>query len=179
MSGQLESRVRAALHAELDAYIDVNFNPRVSGPWDACESPIERALAVAVCLLAGIRGYGQRVVWKGDALPESAIDGRDVLRIAPQYSIGKYRVDLLVGFSGAGGLDVGYIAVECDGHDFHEKTKEQAQRDKSRDRELSSRLARVVRFTGSEIHSDPWKCANEVIELALLLWHQQTKGGSQ
>ena len=30
------------------------------------------------------------------------------------------------------------IVVECDGHDFHEKTKEQAARDKSRERDLRS-----------------------------------------
>lgn len=43
------------------------------------------------------------------------------------------------------------LAVECDGHDFHEKTKEQARRDKSRDRILISHGIHTIRFTGSEI----------------------------
>ncbi len=43
------------------------------------------------------------------------------------------------------------IAIECDGHDFHEKTKEQAQRDKEKDRILQSNGWLVARFTGSEI----------------------------
>jgi hypothetical protein len=48
--------------------------------------------------------------------------------------------------------DVGY-AIECDGHDWHEKTREQARRD------------RVIRFTGSEIMKDPSKCVDEIIEI--------------
>ena len=47
------------------------------------------------------------------------------------------------------------IAVELDGHDFHEKTKEQAQRDKEKDRWLQSQGWIVARFTGSEVWNDP------------------------
>jgi very-short-patch-repair endonuclease len=55
--------------------------------------------------------------------------------------------------------------VECDGHDFHERTKEQAQRDKSRDRYLQANGWRVLRFTGSEIHRTPEKCADEIASI--------------
>lgn len=55
------------------------------------------------------------------------------------------------------------IVVECDGHDFHERTKEQAARDRARDRERQSAGAIVFRFTGSEIHADPFKCSDELI----------------
>ena len=41
------------------------------------------------------------------------------------------------------------IVVECDGHDFHEKTKDQVARDKSRVRDLEIAGWRVLRFTGS------------------------------
>ena len=43
------------------------------------------------------------------------------------------------------------IVVELDGHDFHEKTKEQAQKDKDRDRSLTRAGYKIMRFTGSEI----------------------------
>lgn len=43
------------------------------------------------------------------------------------------------------------LAIECDGHDFHEKTKEQARRDKSRDRLLMANGIHTIRFTGSEV----------------------------
>ena len=54
------------------------------------------------------------------------------------------------------------MIVEADGHDFHEKTKEQAAKDKSRDRAMLAAGYRVMRFTGSEIWHDPHKCAQEV-----------------
>ena len=57
------------------------------------------------------------------------------------------------------------VAIECDGHEFHERTKEQAQRDKERDRQLTLDGFTVIRFTGSEIWRDPMKCAEQVDEL--------------
>lgn len=56
------------------------------------------------------------------------------------------------------------IVVECDGHNFHERTKDQARHDKERDRWMLSKGIRVFRFTGSEIFADPIKCAMEVVE---------------
>ncbi len=81
--------------------------------------------------------------------------------IAPQVVCGRYRVDFMalgrIGFNACMAF-----AVECDGHEFHEKTKEQAQRDKLRDRELVRDGIRVLRFTGSEIWRSPEMCAHEV-----------------
>ena len=54
------------------------------------------------------------------------------------------------------------MAVELDGHDFHEKTKEQSKNDKERDRILQSHGYFVARYTGSEIYNNPQKvCADE------------------
>jgi very-short-patch-repair endonuclease len=39
-----------------------------------------------------------------------------------------------------------------------ERNKEQAAKDKSRDRELAGMGIQVMRFTGSEIHRDAAKC---------------------
>ena len=64
------------------------------------------------------------------------------------------------------------IAVECDGHDFHEKTKEQARHDKQRERALIKGGYNVIRFTGSEIYEDPYKCADEIAEVARALIKQ-------
>ena len=73
--------------------------------------------------------------------------------IFPQYRIGRYRVDFLVKIG-----DLSKIIIECDGHNFHEKTKEQAQNDKRRDRELQSLGFKVFRFTGSEIWNSIGDC---------------------
>jgi very-short-patch-repair endonuclease len=91
-----------------------------------------------------------------------------------QRSIDKYRVDFIlerwerdyicVGSSTASCPEVmlkARVIVECDGHDFHERTKEQAERDKSRDRELQALGYPVYRFTGSEIWRSAYRCASE------------------
>jgi hypothetical protein len=58
------------------------------------------------------------------------------------------------------------IAIEVDGHDYHERTKEQARRDRSRDRVLQAAGYVVMRFTGSELWANPMKCADEVFAMA-------------
>jgi very-short-patch-repair endonuclease len=59
------------------------------------------------------------------------------------------------------------FVIECDGHDFHEKTKEQAKKDKKRDRDLTQEGYIVIRFTGSEIYENPTICAREVTNIIL------------
>ncbi len=54
------------------------------------------------------------------------------------------------------------LVIECDGHDFHEKTKEQARQDKQRDRWLITNNIFVLRYTGSEIYNHPGKATIEV-----------------
>lgn len=68
----------------------------------------------------------------------------------PQVQCVPHRVDFLfIGF--CHDLKPTLVAVECDGHDFHERNKEQVAIDKSRDRELASMGIQVMHFTGSEI----------------------------
>jgi hypothetical protein len=55
------------------------------------------------------------------------------------------------------------LIVECDGHDFHERTKEQAARDRARDRWAVDNDYEIFRFTGSEIWRRPWECGLQVL----------------
>jgi very-short-patch-repair endonuclease len=106
------------------------------------------------------------------SLCESPIElmlGQALLRwldIEPQFAVcihGKrYRIDFAVIVPGDDSLK---IAVECDGHSFHERTKEQAQRDRSRDRALVADGWKVMRFTGREITKDALRCAEEVFRV--------------
>lgn len=84
-----------------------------------------------------------------------------LVTIKRQVAIANYRADFLVTGRDNTGQKVS-IVVECDGHEFHEKTKEQADRDKGRDRVLQSLGHQVVRFTGSDIHRNADRCAMEV-----------------
>lgn len=79
-------------------------------------------------------------------------------RIHPQHRVGSYRADFYITFMGNG------VIVECDGHDYHERTKEQAEHDKKRDRAITSAGIPVFRFTGRELHRDPSACVEEVVD---------------
>jgi very-short-patch-repair endonuclease len=114
-----------------------------AGTWrfllQKCESPIEERLLLHV--LGACHGL--------------AFD------VDTQTNVGPYRIDMTVVFGTT------RLAVECDGHDFHERTKEQAARDKARDRYLVSQGWIVLRFTGSEVWKDAALCAVEILDIAL------------
>ncbi len=57
------------------------------------------------------------------------------------------------------------LVVECDGHEFHERTKAQVKNDNKRQRNLQSNGYIVVRFSGSEIYEDPKYCCNQLIDI--------------
>jgi very-short-patch-repair endonuclease len=119
------------------------------------ESPIEFEFAQAVYLCSIVHH---------NSCPSPLYAGAAIFTVHPQIEIGNYRVDFLIK-SKSGDTQ---IVVECDGHDFHEKTKEQAAKDKKRDRYLVGRGFKVLRFTGHEIWKDPWLCALEVNDLIMM-----------
>lgn len=57
------------------------------------------------------------------------------------------------------------MVIECDGHEFHERTKEQARRDRERDRFLQSIGYLVFRYTGAEIWADVFERADEAVKV--------------
>lgn len=57
------------------------------------------------------------------------------------------------------------LCVECDGHNFHEKTKEQVSKDKSRERDIMSKGLNLIRFSGSEIYTKSNKCAIQTLKI--------------
>lgn len=83
------------------------------------------------------------------------------------------QVCLRLGGLGVKGRSEQRIIIECDGHDFHEKTKQQASRDKKRDRDLTTLGYAIYRFTGSEIFKNPSRCFDEVYENTSLFFAVQ------
>lgn len=126
------------------------------------ESPIESLMMAG--FLASHR-FGPRLTLRE---PESFKDFVEnekapALYVFPQVTLlDKFRVDFVVARKMPDEKPQ-YIVVECDGHEFHEKTREQAERDKSRDRELTTAGYTVMRFTGREIWRNAIKCADQVI----------------
>lgn len=137
-------------------YIRMEFE----GALGACESPIEAKLVLA---LFEHPEFDSMLVRVGASVPYFGCL-IDELELCPQFVIGSYRCDFAFRQSHPNGTQT-RIIVECDGHDFHERTKEQAQRDKSRDRYLQANGWKVLRFTGSEIHRTPEKCAAEIASI--------------
>ena len=54
------------------------------------------------------------------------------------------------------------VIVECDGHDFHEKTKQQVKKDNERQMALQLAGYDVIHFSGSQVYENPMKCVKEV-----------------
>lgn len=55
------------------------------------------------------------------------------------------------------------IGVELDGHDYHEKSREDVIRRNQRDRDLAAAKWRVLHFSGSELHRNPMFAVVEVL----------------
>jgi len=117
---------------------------------ERCESPIELLFLAAI--LPEHLGVRQE--------DEGKLHG---VVVEPQTPIGNYRVDFLVSYYYKG-EPAAVTVVECDGHDYHDKTREQAERDKKRDREITKAGYPVFRFTGRELHRDPREAAQEVLD---------------
>lgn len=125
----------------------------------ASESPIESLLAASISLLLPLlNDIAAPTIWPG------------ALLVDQQVAFDKYRVDLCLSIEihqdNGSAKYIPIMAIECDGHDYHERTKEQAARDKKRDRWFSSQGIRCLRFTGSEIYRKPVECAFEVMQNA-------------
>jgi very-short-patch-repair endonuclease len=144
---------------------------------EACESPIEKLMAIALWS----RGeWSKRLVMHGVAsvrMLEDMAAEELAIQCAPQVEVEGYRVDFLAVLVTSQKDPVYRVAIECDGHDFHEKTKEQAARDKARDRTLTAAGITVMRFTGSEIWKDAGACADEVLNVLWSKWHDAVERG--
>jgi very-short-patch-repair endonuclease len=152
------------------------------------ESPKEKLFTLA--LLATAARLETNVVLgtpsKGERRHRDMIDlferNSDHLVIDSQYDVGDFRVDFLLELNyrvidlkkvtelsskkriPVPTMNKAQLIVECDGHDFHEKTKEQVKKDKSRDRILQSVGYTVFHFTGSEIYNDCFGCTKQCLD---------------
>lgn len=56
------------------------------------------------------------------------------------------------------------LVIECDGYEFHQKTKKQVEYDNKREYDLKINNYQILRFSGSEIYKDPIDCAERVFK---------------
>lgn len=137
-------------------------------------SPIEDAFLSALLDLAprkGIRVYlfhGFRGMdetpepCEGDRIIEAQGEQTAEVIVFPQAVVLGYRLDFLVAMRAT---VVVALDIECDGHEWHERTQQQAAYDRARDRDLLRQGFSTIRYTGSEIHRDPDQCASNAIDV--------------
>lgn len=134
-----------------------------------CESPIEQ--------LFGIKLHEVIHDWGLSISPGIFANQQEIIEIGSK----KYRPDfiLYVGEFVYELNECSKFVIECDGHEFHEKSKKQVARDKRRDRDLTAAGFHIIHFTGSEIWKDPSKCALEAISIATRIHNQKDLGHHQ
>ncbi len=123
--------------------------------YSECRSPIEKILYVAVDIVYLLR-IDEFRDWYFYFMPQHEIEdnGRN------------YRVDFCLCLEQ---FDTSYdIVVECDGYQFHQKTKQQVKNDNEREMRLKLLGYDVLRFSGSQIYENPIKCANDILDFALI-----------
>lgn len=146
-----------------DGTVVVSLDDFLLGMIEECESPIEIILNMALEI--------QRMLHPG--FSKSSRKYMVDMEINHQQEVGKYRVDFMIyafAFNHKKDGELPQIditkelAIECDGHDFHEKTKEQVKKNNERDYFLKSNGIDILHFSGSEIYNDPIECANKVYD---------------
>lgn len=127
----------------------------------SCESPIE----------------GVFLLW-WSALSHVRYVNESLIELVPQYEVEasgqNYRLDfaavapiLVRNAAEKWKVPIRGLAIELDGHDYHEKTKEQVIRRNQRDRHLISAGWEVIRFSGSELNRRPVECVLQAGQHAL------------
>jgi very-short-patch-repair endonuclease len=156
---------RAAMLAIVRRLIPFISNDLENGA-PLCESPPELAMLYAIALVAW--EWTDGVLVRDQFGAGGLIATRGVfLEVQPQAHIGNYRVDFLLTMAlrdRGKTVSSAQMVVECDGHDFHDRTKEQASRDRARDRELQAVDLPIFRYTGSDVWRDVFAAAYQAVE---------------
>lgn len=122
-----------------------------------CESPIEQILAIQMewIKLLDMHNFNPFI---------------DVLSIENQKEIHcnnrKYRVDFYIPVQYKNQELIKFV-IECDGYEFHQKTKIQIEKDNNRQRDLQKAGYEIIRFSGTEIWHKPYQCACEIRNIIL------------
>lgn len=135
------------------------------------ESPLEASFVACLMALPQLMDWGV-ITWR--CQHEVEVEGRG------------YRLDIVFEVSELDGPFVSIsgpqcpkVALELDGHEFHERTKEQVTQRNRRDRDLQTAGWTVLHVSGSEFNANPEKVTEEVYErVSSLFWaayHAQSK----
>ncbi|KGM44471.1 hypothetical protein JY97_00565 [Alkalispirochaeta odontotermitis] len=120
---------------------------------ELCESPIERTILPALLIAewVGCEHFPAKVASAELGEVPNLIEPSRAL-IVPQLRVAGRRLDFALFLPIE--LAVNGFAIECDGRDYHN-----AIDDVDRDIEMAKAGFATLRFTGSQIHNNPFECA--------------------
>lgn len=127
----------------------------------ACESPIELMLGTTMLCGGMILDATKNLDKKFISFEGPADRDASIMHIHPQYEWGGYRIDFAITVFDR---EAFMVFVECDGHDFHERNADQAERDRSKDRKIQEAGIPILRFTGREIYRSPARCVTTIMD---------------
>lgn len=135
------------------------FNKRARGI-DRCESPLEHQLALAFTEI-------ERFAWRAECDHPWCVGRWEQLSLVllAQPVCGPFRADFALVPRGSTTRDPLRVVAEVDGFEFH-ATREQLRFDRRRDRYLTERGVRVLRFSGAEVWRDAASYAAETLRFA-------------
>jgi very-short-patch-repair endonuclease len=137
--------------------------------WKLVESPIEHILGLAIFdELKNLYDGGQCWFYSQSEFEGGAAaswqSSENAFVVVPQLTIADVgRVDFAI-FVPWLSIDQPQLIVEGDGHDFHDRTPEQASRDRKRMRALQRLGIPVLPYTGTDIIRNSGEAAWEVAE---------------
>lgn len=134
----------------------IDFGKYWMEEYTQCNSPIEKIFMLAFTIIK---------IMRFDELPSDIFDVFTFPQLDIETNNHKYYVDFYIMLSFED-KEIG-VVVECDGHEFHQKTKEQVTHDNEREYEIKKAGYDVLRFSGSQIFNNPFKCANDVFDYLL------------
>lgn len=142
---------------------------------EGCESPVEKILVadIATCFGLRVRTKPTRSLYGPAPNTHPDLDGIFSITVEIQKPIhtmnSSYRADIYAYLTRYWHRhqrqpEWGKLVIEVDGHDYHDRTKEQASRDRKRDREMKLADYEVLRFTGSDVYRDSQQCTSDIEE---------------
>jgi hypothetical protein len=163
------SNVQAALNASVDFAVDA-LREQISQEIfcfvleHPIESPIEAIFLTWWLAIARTRFDSHHVEHEIGLWPQISVEANgEAYRF--DFTVGLNDPDLMLEAESVG-VTFPNIGIELDGHEWHERTKEQVTDRNQRDRNLQMADYKVFHFSGSELVADPVQCVTEVLEFA-------------
>lgn len=127
--------------------------------YDDCHSPIEKIFNMA---------FDTMIFSRGNTVPFFSLEPQAILTVDGKTFRADFLFDSEVESDGQFTCENNIkLIIECDGHDFHHATKEQVKRDNSRSLILKKAGYDIIRFSGTQLYQEPFKCANDAIDYIL------------